>query len=234
VVWLALHARVCVRMSAVAKQRKATPAELAEAVEMFRTLMANPSVTPLLNSEQAAVCIERSVGALSSIVVVHATPAASVQAAMSVFTRFFLAALDLLVAHPDFDKRWLSSLRVIILAAKRDQDEGGSSSLFEVMSEMLKNTLQLLVSAKVIRLLPLPPDADPAPVWWKMTWESVSLFCPGLVDEIREAIHPHHNVAVLETESEPKMETQVESDAVIAPVPVPEESRELQPQEAEI
>jgi hypothetical protein len=60
--------------------------------------------------------------------------------------------------------------------------------LAEITTETLRNALQVLVATG---LLQLPsPEAFAAehpdfPVWWKVTWEIVETFCPGMWDELK-------------------------------------------------
>merc|ERR1719214_375222 len=54
------------------------------------------------------------------------------------------------------------------------------AELEEIGTETLKNLLCILINAKLIGFVPAKEEpTTEVPVWWRMTWESIELFCPG-------------------------------------------------------
>ena len=74
------------------------------------------------------------------------------------------------------------SLRVILLFIKRGHDEPSLEQLAEITTETLRNALQVLLAANLLQL----PVAETDVVWWKVTWEIVETFCPGIWTELRD------------------------------------------------
>ena len=177
--------RVTARITAVAKQKKPTGVELSDSVELLRICLGDPRAHQMLNPLQSGATVEKSASALSAVVSAN-TPPGALQAALCVFARFFLSCLDNLQQHPQFDHLWLMSLRVVLLFIKRGHDDPAMEQLAEVTTETLRNALQVLVATNLLQLPPLNGPADEAPVvWWKVTWEIVETFCPGMWKELR-------------------------------------------------
>jgi hypothetical protein len=188
--WLAVYSRICLRVVAATKILKKSDS-LSDEISTFRTLLSIASSLSLsLTSTQAVLILEKAVSVLSAVVVLPSISSSFVQSLVSIFNRFFLSVLDLLVAHPHFDQLWLMVLRSVLLAVKRGSDAQVDDGLYDVVTENLKNTLQLLVQANVIDFPATATTPTSEPVWWKVTWDSVAMFCPGLVDEIRAALRP--------------------------------------------
>ena len=185
--WTCVVGRITTRVTAVCKQKRITGGELSDAVELLRICLGHPRATQILTPSQAGSTVEKCASALSAVVSVS-TPPGALQAALCVFARFFLTCLDKLQQHAQFDHLWLMSLRVILLFIKRGHDDTSMEQLAEITTETLRNALQVLVATG---LLQLPsPEAFAAehpdfPVWWKVTWEIVETFCPGMWDELK-------------------------------------------------
>lgn len=208
--WAAVVARITFRVSAVAKQRKPTGPELSDSVELLRICLGHPTAHQILSPTQAGTTIEKCASTLSAVVSAY-TPGNALQAALSVFTRFFLTCLDKLQKHPQFDHLWLMSLRVILLFIKRGHDDPSLEQLAEITTETLRNALQVLVATSLLQLPPLPSaeSCEPPVVWWKVTWEIVETFCPGIWTELRdhlEAETQQPSVEVVGEIAEPKVE----------------------------
>ena len=179
--WTAIVSRIMFRISAVTKNKKAKGSDLSDCVELIRMCLGDPRAYRILTPVQAGVTVEKCASALSGIVSAN-TPPGALQAALSVFVRFFLTCLEKLQIHPQFDHLWLMSLRVILLFIKRGHDEPGMEQLGEVVTETLRNTLQVLLASNLLEF-PNSQRENP-PVWWKVTWEIVETFCPGMIDEL--------------------------------------------------
>ena len=94
--------------------------------------------------------------------------------------------MEKLQQHPQFDHLWLMSLRVILLFIKKGHDDVSMEQLAEITTETLRNALQVLVATGSLELPPLSTEAhEPPVVWWKVTWEIVETFCPGMWNELR-------------------------------------------------
>ena len=186
IAWTAIVGRVTARISAVAKQKKPTGVELSDSVELLRICLGDPRAHQILNPLQAGATVEKSASALSAVVSAN-TPPGALEAALCVFARFFLSCLESLQQHPQFDHLWLMSLRVVLLFIKRGHDDPSMEQLAEITTETLRNALQVLVATNLLQLPPVQNgSAEDAPiVWWKVTWEIVETFCPGMWTELR-------------------------------------------------
>jgi hypothetical protein len=182
--WTAVTARITARVTAVAKQKKPTGPELSDSVELLRICLGDPRVYQILSPSQAGSTVERCASALSAVVSAN-TPGGALQAALCVFARFFLSCLDMLQRHPQFDHLWLMSLRVVLLFIKRGHDDPGMEQLAEITTETLRNALQVLVATELLQLPPVEGREDAPVVWWKVTWEIVETFCPGMWAELK-------------------------------------------------
>jgi hypothetical protein len=180
--WTAVVARVNLRVTSAVKQKKCTPIELSDSVELLRICLGHPRASQILSPSQVGATIEKCASTLSAVVSAVQTPGGALQAALSVFARFFLACLEKLQKHPQFDHLWLMSLRVILLFIKRGHDEPSLEQLAEITTETLRNALQVLLAANLLQL----PVAETDVVWWKVTWEIVETFCPGIWTELRD------------------------------------------------
>ena len=191
--WSCVVARVTVRVSAVAKQKRPTGPELSDSVELLRICLGHPRATQILTPLQAGSTIEKCASSLSAVVSAN-TPPGALQAALCVFARFFLTCLDRLQQHPQFDHLWLMSLRVVLLFIKRGHDDPSMEQLAEVTTETLRNALQVLVAGGLLQL-PRGEAANPDdPMWWKVTWEIVETFCPGMWTELSGDSHEKSDV----------------------------------------
>ena len=196
VAWSSLVARVTARITAVAKQKKPTGVELSDSVELLRICLGDPRAHQILNPVQAGSTVEKSASALSAVVSAN-TPPGALQAALCVFARFFLSCLDQLQKHPQFDHLWLMSLRVVLLFIKRGHDDPSMEQLAEITTETLRNALQVLVASGLLELPPTGGSTEEAPVvWWKVTWEIVETFCPGMWSELTPLESPEPGTVV--------------------------------------
>ena len=213
VVWTALVGRVTARITAVAKQKKPTGIELSDSVELLRICLGDPRGHQILSPVQAGLTVERAASALSAIVSAN-TPGGALQAALCVFVRFFLSCLEKLQQHPQFDHLWLMSLRVILLFIKRGHDDTAMEQLAEITTETLRNALQVLVASG---LLQLPAQqAEEAPhVWWKVTWEIVETFCPGMWSELTPLSAEVE--VVVPPDSDEDLDSRTEGSKVVSP-----------------
>lgn len=199
--WTAVVSRINVRITAVAKQRKQTGPELSDSVELLRICLGHPKAPHILSPLQAGVTVEKCASTLSAVVSALITPGGALQAALSVFARFFLTCLDKLNKHPQFDHLWLMSLRVILLFIKRGHEDPSLEQLAEVTTETLRNALQVLLASSLLELPPVE-DTDASAtesspvIWWKVTWEIVETFCPGLWTELRDHLDSQSKQAV--------------------------------------
>ena len=196
IAWTAIVSRIMFRVIGVTKQKKLTGSELSDAVELLRMCLGDPRAAQILSPAQVGSTVEKCASALSAVVAVN-TPPGALQAALSVFARFFLSCLDKLQQHPQFDHLWLMSLRVILLFIKRGHDDPSMEQLAEVTTETLRNALQVLLAGGLLEFPNVgPPDDcedtknDASPVWWKVTWEIVETFCPGMIQELRGVLTP--------------------------------------------
>ena len=178
--WTAIVARIMTRVTTITRNKKSKGPELSDCVELLRMCLGDPRAYQILTPAQAGTTVEKCASALSGIVAAS-TPPGALQAALSVFARFFLTCLDKLQMHPQFDHLWLMSLRVILLFIKRGHD--GLDQLAEVTTETLRNMLQVLLTVGLIKF---PNENPEGIVWWKVTWEIVETFCPGMIDSLTE------------------------------------------------
>ena len=185
IAWTSVVARLTARVTSVAKSKKPTAPELSDSVELLRICLGDPRAVQILSPAQAGATVEKCASALSAVVSAN-TPPGTLQAALSVFARFFLTCMEKLQQHPQFDHLWLMSLRVILLFIKKGHDDVSMEQLAEITTETLRNALQVLVATGSLELPPLSTEAhEPPVVWWKVTWEIVETFCPGMWNELR-------------------------------------------------
>jgi hypothetical protein len=182
VAWTGIVGRITVRVVSVTKQKRPSGAELSDVVELLRMCLGDPRAVQILTPAQAGLTIEKCASTLTSVVSAD-TPAGALQAALCVFARFFLLSLDKLQKHSQFDHLWLMSLRVILLFIKRGHDDASMEQLAEITTETLRNALQVLVASNILGLPPVAAE-EGSPVWWKVTWEIVDSFCPGMIDDL--------------------------------------------------
>mmetsp|Transcript_83385 Transcript_83385/g.223070 ORF Transcript_83385/g.223070 Transcript_83385/m.223070 type:complete len:1655 (+) Transcript_83385:37-5001(+) len=158
----------------------------------------NVRVPDLLSRADSADCIrdvlEKLVSAITHMVS-PATPPQVIQALVGLLSKFFLQNLPLLQKHPQFDQIWLMVLRLLLLFVKQGTD-ASCEELSEVATESLKNVICVLLNAGLLQYVPpgagqrggaqgLPPGVL---MWWKVTWESIEGFCPGLGEELMEGM----------------------------------------------
>jgi hypothetical protein len=179
-VWSAILARITLRVTTVANQKNPTGAQLSDSVELLRMCLGDPRAVQALTTAEAASTIERTANALSAIVSAD-TPPGALQTALSVYMRFFLLSLDRLQNHDQFEHLWLGSLRIILLFIKRGNDDAEMEQLAEIAIETMRNALQVLLASN---LLKFEDENTESPAWWKVTWESVETFCPGMLAEL--------------------------------------------------
>jgi len=187
VAWTGIVGRITIRVVSVTKQRRPTGTELSDVVELLRMCLGDPRAVQILTPAQAGSTIEKCASTLTSVVSAD-TPAGALQAALCVFARFFLLCLDKLQKHGQFDHLWLMSLRVILLFIKRGHDDPSMEQLAEITTETLRNALQVLVAAQILGAPGITEDTHDSsgnnPVWWKVTWDIVESFCPGMTEDL--------------------------------------------------
>jgi hypothetical protein len=176
--------------------------------------LGDPRAVGILTPNQAGLTIEKCASTLTSVVSAD-TPVGALQAALCVFARFFLLALDKLQKHPQFDHLWLMSLRVILLYIKRGHDDVAMEQLAEITTETLRNALSVLVAADILGL-PQAAAIDGSPVWWRVTWEIVESFCPGMVDDLVPP--PEQPDTVEHVEANDENRATADMDASVEPV----------------
>mmetsp|Transcript_35762 Transcript_35762/g.80384 ORF Transcript_35762/g.80384 Transcript_35762/m.80384 type:complete len:1658 (+) Transcript_35762:107-5080(+) len=164
----------------------------------------NVRVPDLLSQAETADCIrdvlEKLVSAITHMVS-PTTPPQVIQALVGLLSKFFLQNLPLLQKNPQFDQIWLMVLRLLLLFVKQGTD-ASCEELSEVATESLKNVICVLLNAGLLQYV--PPGAGkrgsaqalPAGVlmWWKVTWESIEGFCPGLGEELMEGMSERDGV----------------------------------------
>jgi hypothetical protein len=223
IAWTCVVGRVTARVTGVAKQKRPTGPELSDSVELLRMCLGHPRATQILTPVQAGMTVEKCASALSAVVSAN-TPPGALQAALCVFARFFLTCLDKLQQHAQFDHHWLMSLRVILLFIKRGHDDPSMEQLAEITTETLRNALQVLIASGLLQLPVDNPPEDVMPVWWKVTWEIVDTFCPGMWDELKgESEHAEQpktevqdTISVKNEDEKPEQPQEEEENAQIA------------------
>jgi hypothetical protein len=74
----------------------------------------------------------------------------------------------------------------VLLFIKKGHDDVAMEQLAEITTETLRNALQVLVAGGLLQLPKEGSDHTAVPVvWWKVTWEIVDTFCPGMWLELR-------------------------------------------------